>query len=140
MKGPPLKQTTTRLQRGQTLVSGCLLFALLTTNAAAVELRQVISREHPAIKQTGNGLAVGREGFVYVYGVQGNQGYVLRISRDGSQKFGMPTTYAITGVAAGGDGTVATSNAHFAKSVNVYDRLGKERGKAGGFTGNDDVG
>ncbi|MBC8872630.1 MAG: hypothetical protein H8E44_24615 [Planctomycetes bacterium] len=123
-----------------TAVGGWLLIGLLTANSLAVELRQVISREHPAIKQTGSGLAVGRDGFVYVYGGQGNQGYVLRISRDGLQKFGMPTTYAITGVAAGADGTVATSNAHFAKSVSVYDRLGNERGKAGGFTGNDDVG
>src|SRR5262249_7360163 len=67
-------------------------------------------------------------------------GYVLRISRDGSKKFGITTTYAITGVAAREDSTLATSNAHFAKSVSVYDRRGTELGKVGGFTGNDQVG
>jgi hypothetical protein len=115
---------------------------LLTTGrpAAAVELRQVISREHPAIQGTGQGLAVGRDGFVYVSGVKGGDGYVLRISRDGSQKFGTTTTYAITGVAARADGTLATSNAHFAKSVSLYDKTGRELGKVGGFTGNDAVG
>lgn len=126
--------------RTRAWLAGWLISTLTVGTAAGFELRQVISREHPAIKQTGSGLAVGRDGFVYVYGGEGNGGYVLRISRDGSQKFGMPTTYAITGVAAGRDGTVATSNAHFAKSVHVYDRRGNELGKATGFTGNDNVG
>lgn len=108
--------------------------------ACADELRQVISREHPAIQGTGSGLAVGRDGSVYVYGGKDGADYVLRLRSDGSQKFGMPTTYATTGVAAGTNGIVATSNAHFAKSVSVYDRSGRELGKVGGFTGNDAVG
>ncbi len=114
----------------------CSVLAL----AKADELRQVISREHPAIRGTGDGLAVGRDGSVYVYGGKDGADYVLRLSSDGSQKFGMATTYATTGVAVGVDGIVATSNAHFAKSVSVYDRNGRELGKAGGFTGNDAVG
>ena len=108
--------------------------------AHADELRQVISREHPAIQGTGAGLAVGREGSVYVYGGKDGAGYVLRLDRDGSKKFGMATTYATTGVAAGAEGIIATSNAHFAKSVSVYDGSGRELGKVGGFTGNDAVG
>ncbi len=108
--------------------------------ACADELRQVISREHPAIQGTGSGLAVGRDGSVYVYGGKDGTDYALRLAHDGSRKFGMPTTYATTGVAAGIDGIVATSNAHFAKSVSVYDRSGRELGKVGGFTGNDTVG
>ncbi len=117
-----------------------LLITLFTHPALAVELRQVVSREHPAIQGTGQGLAVGRDGNVYVSGVDSQGGYVLRISRDGRQKFGMTTNYAITGVAARADGLFATSNAHFAKSVSVYNREGRELGKVGGFTGNDDVG
>ncbi|MDB5340980.1 MAG: hypothetical protein JWN70_6599 [Planctomycetaceae bacterium] len=122
------------------------LFILLATlfthagSASAVELRQVVSREHPAIQGTGNGLTIGRDGKIYVSGVDSAGGYVLRISRDGTQKFGMTTNYAITGVAARADGLFATSNAHFAKSVSVYDQTGRERGKVGGFTGNDEVG
>lgn len=106
----------------------------------ATELRQVISREHPAIKGTGERLVVGRDGNVYVSGNDDQGGYVLRISRDGLQKFGATTTYAITGIAARADGIFATSNAHFAKSVSLYDKNGHELGKVGGFTGNDQVG
>jgi WD40 repeat protein len=120
----------------------CFLVAISLSHASAsaVELRQVISREHPAIAGTGQGLAVGGDGSIYVYGGKDGEGYVLRISRDGRQKFATKTTYAITGVAARADGTFATSNAHFAKSVSVYDREGRELGTAGGFTGNDAVG
>ena len=95
-------------------IAGGLLLTLMLQNAEAVELRQVISREHPAIQGTGAGLAIGRDGFVYVYGGRQNTGYVLRLGRDGSQKFGIPTTYAVTGVATNADGISATSNAHFA--------------------------
>ena len=120
-----------------------LCFTVLLTIAGlaeATDLRQVISREHPAIQGTGQGLAVGRDGAVYVFGGKDGEGYVLRVSRDGSVKFGTTTTYAITGVAARADGMLATSNAHFAKSVSVYDQTGRELGKVAGFTGNDDVG
>ncbi|MDB5391804.1 MAG: hypothetical protein JWM11_7450, partial [Planctomycetaceae bacterium] len=113
---------------------------IIACSANAVELKQVISREHPAIQGTGQGLAVGRDGEVYVSGVYDQGGYVLRINRDGKRKFGLTTNYAITGVAARADGILATSNAHFAKSVSVYDPDGRERGKVGGFTGNDEVG
>lgn len=109
-------------------------------SALAVELRQVVSREHPAIRGTGEKLSVGRDGNVYVTGDDAQGGYVLRISRDGRQKFGCTTTYAITAVAAREDGVFATSNAHFAKSVSLYDPNGRERGKVPGFTGNDQVG
>lgn len=117
-----------------------LLLCFSMIPAEAVELRQVVSREHPVVRGTGAGLAIGRDGLVYIYGGHQNNGYVLRIARDGSQKFGMPTAYAVTGVAANADGIAATSNAHFAKSVNVYDRRGQSLGKVDGFTGNDNVG
>jgi WD40 repeat protein len=117
-----------------------LIFSSLVGTARGVELRQVVSREHPAIQGTGRGLAIGRDGFVYIWGVLGDTGYVLRMNRDGSGKFGMATAYAITGVAAREDGIVATANAHFAKAINLYDRTGKSLAKVAGFTGNDQFG
>lgn len=120
------------------LFSLCVL--LCTVQLDAIELRQIVSREHPAIQGTGERLAVGRDGCVYVSGVDDQGGYVLRISRDGQQKFGMRTAYAITGVTARADGVVATSNAHFSKSVGLYSRNGNEIGTVPGFTGNDQVG
>ena len=124
------------------VLSAPVLFWLLNslTSTTAEELRHVVSREHPAIQGTGQGLTVGQDGNVYVTGVDDQGGYVLRVSRDGTQKFGATTTYAITGVAARADGVFATSNAHFAKSINISDPLGKPLAKLGGFTGNDEVG
>lgn len=122
------------------LFLGFLLPCLTSHPVRAVELRQVVSREHPAITGAGQGLDVGPDGNVYVYGGRDGEGYVLRISLDGRQKFGARTTYAVTGVAAGNEGTFATSNAHFAKSVSVYGSDGVAIGKVGGFTGNDEVG
>lgn len=122
------------------LVILCTVVPALHAQTGDVELRQVISREHPALGTTGQGLSLGRDGQVYVYGGQGGNGYVLRIARDGSVKFGFQAVYAITGVAANTDGVVATSNAHFAKSVNTYSRLGSKLGQVDGFTGNDNVG
>ena len=124
------------------VLSAPVLFWLLNslTSTTAEELRHVVSREHPAIQGTGQGLTVGQDGNVYVTGVDDQGGYVLRVSRDGTQKFGATTTYAITGVAARADGVFATSNSHFAKSINISDPLGKPLAKLGGFTGNDEVG
>ncbi len=127
-----------RITRCSFLAALALLFTI--GSLQAVELRQVVSREHPTIEGTGRGLTIGRDGFVYIFGTRNNKGYVLRISRDGTNKFGFPTRYAITGVAANANGVVATSNAHFAKSVNTYDRRGNKLGTVGGFTGNDKFG
>lgn len=116
------------------------LLLLLSGNATAVEITQVVSRENPLFQGTGKAMSVGHDGFVYVASGKKNKGFVLRVSRDGKQRFGAATTYAITGVAANTDGIVATSNAHFAKAVTVYGRRFQVLGKTGGFTGNDDVG
>ena len=116
------------------------LLLLLSGNATAVEITQVVSRENPLFQGTGKAMSVGHDGFVYVASGKNNKGFVLRVSRDGKQRFGAQTTYAITGVAANTDGIVATSNAHFAKAVTVYGPRFQVLGKTGGFTGNDDVG
>jgi hypothetical protein len=107
--------------------------------ALAVELRQIISREHPVFVGTGQGLAVNG-GNAYFYSSAQGKGYVLRVSLDGKSRFGGETVYAITGIAANARGVVATSNAHFAKSVNLYGPQFESLGKAEGFTGNDEVG
>ncbi|MBS0262937.1 MAG: hypothetical protein JSS02_13415, partial [Planctomycetes bacterium] len=117
------------------------LLAVLAGPAVAAEVRleQIISREHPHFSGTGNGLAVTRD-HIYLYGGKDGKGYVLRVSKDGTQKFGGETVYAITGVAANDHGHFATANAHFSKSVNTYDARFQSLGQAVGFTGNDEVG
>jgi len=117
-----------------------LLLGPSLTNATSVELTQVVSRENPLFVGTGKTMTVGRDGRVYLVGGAKNKGLILRVSRDGAERFGGQTAYAITGVAANADGVFATSNAHFAKAINVYGPGWDFRGKAAGFTGNDDVG
>lgn len=85
-------------------------------------------------------MTVGRDGRVYLAGGAHDQGFVLRVSRDGTDRFGGQTAYAITGVAANEQGVFATANAHFAKAVHVYGPDWDLIGKTGGFTGNDQVG
>lgn len=117
-----------------------LCAALLRPAASqAVELRQIISREHPVFVGTGQGLAVSG-GHAYFHSSAQGKGYVLRVSLDGKSRFGGETVYAITGIAANAKGVVATSNAHFAKTVNLYGPQFESLGKAEGFTGNDEVG
>lgn len=119
--------------------AGWLLLLGASSAAPAVELRQIISREHPVFLGTGQGLAVSG-GYAYFHSSAAGKGYVLRVSLDGKSRFGGETVYAVTGIAANAKGVVATSNAHFAKSVNLYGPQFESLGKAEGFTGNDEVG
>jgi outer membrane protein assembly factor BamB len=97
-----------------------VLIALLLRSApvAAAELSQVISREDPNFQIAQSRLAIGRDGRVYL----GSSTYVLRMERDGSGRRGSKVTYALTMVAANADGIIATSNAHFNHSINLWDR------------------
>ena len=95
-----------------------LLLAILPgTFAPAVTLTQVISREHPSFNVTGSHMVVGRDGQVYLFGGE----YLLRIGRDGAGKLGSKLIYAMWGAAANQDGVMATANAHFNHSVNLWD-------------------
>ena len=75
------------------------------------------------------GLAVTRE-HVYLYGGKDGKGYVLRVRKDGKEKHGGETAYAVTGVAVNEKGVIATSNAHFSKSVHLYSPRFQLLGKA----------
>jgi hypothetical protein len=90
--------------------------------ARAVTVEQIISREHPHFDTANAHLTVGRDGMVYLSSnAAGDNGYVMRIARDGSQKFGGNTVYAIQNATANKDGVLATANAHFAGKVTLYD-------------------
>ena len=64
-------------------------------------------------------LSGARDGMVYLLR-GGNDSFVLRVSRDGKDKAGGATVYAAHNATANADGILATSNAHFAHSVNLY--------------------
>ncbi|MFO0967197.1 MAG: hypothetical protein U0793_16660 [Gemmataceae bacterium] len=111
-----------------------LLFAFASA-APAVELKQVISREHPAFNIEKCQLTIGRDGKVYLF----SSDYVLRIDRDGSGKRGAKVTYALMGAAANKEGTIATANAHFDHSVHMVGADFNEFGKVSDFLVNDKV-
>lgn len=90
--------------------------------ADPVVLEQIVSRHDPHFKIGAARLTVGRDGNIYLGNGAPDGGYVLRVSPDGKQRFGGTVGYALTGVAAGKDGTVATSEAHFSHRVAFWGR------------------
>ena len=85
----------------------------------AITLERLVSREDPKFNATMATMNVGRDGNVYLTG----SGYVLRIGRDGSKKFGGDVILdGLTNATANADGLMATANAHFNHAVNIYDK------------------
>jgi len=107
--------------------------------ASAVTLEQVISREDPTFQVSASRLQVGRDGLIYLSS-GGNTSYVLRVARDGSRKLGSATVYALSTAAANADGIIATGNAHFSHSVNLYSPAFAHLGAVSDFLNNDAVG
>ncbi len=93
----------------------CAAF-LTVLPAFAVTLEQVISREHPSFSVTGSHMVVGRDGKVYLF----TSDYIMRMTREGKEKLGGKVTYAMWGADANADGIMASANAHFSHSVNLW--------------------
>jgi outer membrane protein assembly factor BamB len=110
-----------------------LAVCLSVLPAHAITIEQIISREHPHFNAANARLTVGRDGMVYLSSAQGDYGYVMRIARDGSQKFGGDTVYAVQNATANAQGVMATANAHFAGKVAIYDRDYKVTGESTDF-------
>jgi len=127
---------TIRASRLTLLFAAVILMLSRSLLAEDVRLMQILSRENPNFPGTGGVMTLGRDGNVYLTG----NAYVLRVSLDGSQKLGGTVVYAMTGLAANKDGILATANAHFSKSVNLYDPHFTPVGKLDGFRGGDDTG
>ncbi len=102
------------LTRSIYLIICLLLYAGL---ANAVSLERIVSREDPKFDCTQAAMTVGFDGNVYL----ANNGYLLRLSRDGKQKFGGDVVQnGLRNATANADGIIATANAHFQHSLNFY--------------------
>ena len=108
-------------------------------SAAEIKLEQIISRENPAFQCQRARLCVGRDGRVYLAS-GGTPSFVLRLDGNGLGKVGGIVGYALTGVAANGDGVLATSNAHFSHKVALYDEKFENAAAVEDFLVNDQVG
>src|SRR5262249_49834558 len=94
------------------LLCGPLTLALPGASRA-VTLEQVILHEHPLFKPREAPLTVGRDGRVYMacWGVSATPyGYVMRLSRDGKDRFGAEVVAAAFNATANKDGALATAN------------------------------
>jgi len=109
---------TTRL----TIASLVVLTTGLAQAAEPVVLEQIVSRHDPHFKIAAARLTVGHDGNIYLANGAGDGGYVLRVSADGKERLGGIVGYALTGVAANGEGVVATSEAHFSHRVAFWGR------------------
>src|SRR5262245_5690530 len=78
----------------------------------AATLEQVISREPPAFHASSARLAIGRDGQVYFCNGSPHRSYVLRVSRDGKQKFGRFVGPAARYATANAEGVAATADGH----------------------------
>ncbi len=108
--------------------------------AKAATLEKIISREDPKFNCANSVMTVGRDGNVYLgSNVQGGA-YVLRVSPDGTKRLGGDVIYALTNATANADGLIATANAHFSHSVNIYDKEFKHLVVCNEFLVNDQVG
>src|SRR5262249_27723338 len=97
-----------------------LLSLGLPGRAPAADLEQVISHEHPFFKPPEARLTVGRDGRVYlaVDGKSGRvYGFVLRLTREGKEKFGAEGFPAQGGAA---DNPTANKDGGMAQASPVY--------------------
>jgi outer membrane protein assembly factor BamB len=117
------------------LIASVLSILAVPAGSPAADLVQLVSREHPKFNVAASRLAVGRDGRVYLAGGE----YVLRIGRDGRDKLGVQVTYALAGAAANADGILATANAHFNHSVNLWSPAFQKLGAVDAFLVNDQV-
>ena len=87
--------------------------------AGAAVIEQIVSREDPTFNVADSRLTIGRDGLVYLSS-GGNDSFTLRLGRDGKEKVGGATIYAAHNATANAAGVIATSNAHFSHSVQLY--------------------
>jgi outer membrane protein assembly factor BamB len=121
------------------LLTVCSILVVGHVAAAEIKLEQIISREDPAFQCERARLSTGRDGRVYLAS-GGTPSFVLGLDRDGRGKVGATVGYALTSAAANADGVVATSNAHFAHKVALYDKTFKDVVSVDDFLVNDQVG
>jgi hypothetical protein len=122
-------------------LTSCLLAGLfavaLPGRCPATTLERVISHENPDFKAALNAprLAVGRDGLVYLCaqgkGANGPYSYVLRLTREGKEKWGTLIT-AGHNATANKDGVIAAA-VFYGHKVSLYDKTGQSLGAVDDF-------
>lgn len=121
------------------LGAGWLGLAHSAMAAEPVVLEQIVSRHDPHFQIAAARMTVGRDGNIYLGNGASDGGYVLRVSPDGKERLGGTVGYALTSVAAGKDGTLATAEAHFSHRVAFWGRDFSSLGNVADFLVSDVV-
>ncbi|MBX9693392.1 MAG: WD40 repeat domain-containing protein [Cyanobacteria bacterium] len=103
----------------------------------------MISREYPGFSCDQARLTVGRDGMVYLCDKTSDENqscYVLRMTKDGRERFGGTVVYAAANATANGSGVIATANGHFTHSLTLYDAKLSRQANVSEFLVNDKVG
>ncbi len=106
----------------------------------ATEVERLVSLEDPRFDPAKASLSAGLDGRVYLTGFRGDRaGYVMSLNPDGGDRRDGDTVYALSNATANRDGLIATANAHFSHSVNLYDRQLRLQVSNNDFKNGDDV-
>lgn len=118
----------------------CLFLTALVSlpgRCAAASLEQIVSHEDPMLVPREARFAVGRDGRIYLTSLGkangGLYGFVLRLRRDGSDKFAASVVPYAYNATANKDGMLVTANPPVGRSVNVYDSAFRSLGKVDDF-------
>jgi len=112
-----------------------VMFILLPVLLFSVTLEQFISKEDAKFDILNAKLTIGEDGNAYMY----SDTYLQRLSLDGAQRKGSVTVYSTRGATANKNGLMATANAHFNHSVNLWSDDFKNIYKVQDFLVNDTV-
>jgi outer membrane protein assembly factor BamB len=106
------------------LVTSCAFAAAAapTPTVVPIRLEQTISREDPKFDCARARLTIGRDGMVYLTTAGHDNGYILRVSRDGRDKLGAACVEAVQNATADAAGIVASAHGHFKHQVAIYDK------------------
>ncbi|MGI6496161.1 MAG: hypothetical protein ACOX5G_08755 [Kiritimatiellia bacterium] len=114
--------------------------ALLPGVPRAETLERIVSLEDPKFRCPEAAMTLGRDGNVYLSSELNHLGYILRVSPDGARRRGGDAVYAMANAVANSDGIIASANAHFNHSVNLYSDTFEKRLAVPDFLVNDTVG
>jgi len=119
-----------------------IVLSAALTNVFGVTVEQVISHENAAfnLMHARSTMVVGFDGLVYIGNSFEYTGYVIRLKRDGSEKFGGQIHYAMTGIGANANSIFAVSSAHFSRRITLFDANLREYGFQAPFLVSDNVG
>lgn len=135
-----MKRLIATLMVAFAIVAAAFAAPVLPPKPVPVNLDQIISHENPEFDCADAIMNLGADGNVYVANSGNPNGYVIRTTIDGKDKFGGEIHYANCGVVVDANGVAAVGSEHFAHQVQFFDKQFHHYADASDFRIGDDVG